>query len=81
MKSYLRGCRHGALSGVSTTRHLTAAQTREKGPWWPNAQWGAGDAAGGSNWITPDKVLKADGARENRAHASSSGMCTSAACR
>jgi hypothetical protein len=38
---------------------MAFAQTREKGPWWPNAQWGAGDAAGGSNWITPDKVLKA----------------------
>jgi hypothetical protein len=38
---------------------MALAQTREKGPWWPNAQWGAGDAAGGSNWITPDKVLKA----------------------
>jgi hypothetical protein len=38
---------------------IAGAQTREKGPWWPNAQWGAGDAAGGSNWITPDKVRKA----------------------
>jgi len=35
------------------------AQTREKGPWWPNAQWGAGDQAGASNWITPAKVLSA----------------------
>ena len=38
---------------------MAFAQTREKGPWWPNAQWGAGDAAGGSNWITPEKVLQA----------------------
>ena len=38
---------------------ITIAQTRESGPWWPNAQWGAADAAGGSNWITPEKVLKA----------------------
>jgi hypothetical protein len=38
---------------------IATAQTREKGPWWPNSQWGASDAAGGSNWITPDKVLKA----------------------
>ena len=37
---------------------ITIAQTRESGPWWPNAQWGAADAAGGSNWITPDKVLR-----------------------
>jgi putative cyclase len=35
------------------------AQTRENGPWWPNAQWGPGDQAGASNWITPDKVLSA----------------------
>jgi hypothetical protein len=38
---------------------MALAQTREKGEWWPNAQWGAGDQAGASNWITPDKVLKA----------------------
>jgi len=38
---------------------ITVAQTREKGPWWPNAQWGAEDAAGGSNWITPEKVVRA----------------------
>lgn len=49
------------LSMVFTTLlpPVVNAQTREKGPWWPNAQWGAADAAGGSNWITPDKVLKA----------------------
>lgn len=35
------------------------AQTRDHGPWWPNAQWGAGDQAGASNWITPRKVLAA----------------------
>lgn len=35
------------------------AQTRSQGPWWPNAQWGADDQAGGSNWITPEKILKA----------------------
>lgn len=35
------------------------AQTRESGPWWPNALWGKGDQAGGSNWITPEKVLEA----------------------
>jgi hypothetical protein len=38
---------------------LASAQTRDQGPWWPHAQWGAADAAGGSNWITPDKVVKA----------------------
>jgi len=35
------------------------AQTREKGPWWPNALWGAEDQAGASNWITPEKIIEA----------------------
>jgi kynurenine formamidase len=35
------------------------AQTREKGPWWPHPTWGAEDQAGGSNWITPEKIVKA----------------------
>ena len=35
-----------------------AAQTRERGPWWPS-RWGPDDQAGASNWITPDKVLAA----------------------
>ena len=35
------------------------AQTREEGPWWPHPIWGAEDQAGGSNWITPDKVSEA----------------------
>lgn len=35
------------------------AQTREKGPWWPHPIWGANDQAGGSNWITPEKILSA----------------------
>ena len=34
-------------------------QTRDAGPWWPHPTWGRGDQAGGSNWITPDKVLEA----------------------
>ncbi len=33
------------------------AQTREEGPWWPHPIWGAGDQAGGSNWITPEKIM------------------------
>jgi kynurenine formamidase len=36
-----------------------AAQTRERGPWWPHPIWGANDRAGGSNWITPEKILSA----------------------
>ena len=34
------------------------AQTREKGPWWPSVH-GAKDQAGASNYITPEKILKA----------------------
>jgi kynurenine formamidase len=35
------------------------AQTKEKGPWWPHPIWGANDQAGGSNWITPEKIMNA----------------------
>lgn len=35
------------------------AQTADEGPWWPHPIWGPGDQAGGSNWITPAKVLEA----------------------
>ena len=34
------------------------AQTPEKGPWWPSAH-GAKDQVGASNYITPEKVVKA----------------------
>ncbi|MBI4888150.1 MAG: cyclase family protein [Acidobacteria bacterium] len=37
---------------------LLAAQTREKGPWWPSPH-GATDQAGNTNYITPEKVMKA----------------------
>ena len=36
-----------------------ASQTREQGPWWPHPIWGPNDRAGGSNWITPEKILAA----------------------
>lgn len=35
------------------------SQTRQSGPWWPNAEWGREDQAGASNRITPEKVLSA----------------------
>lgn len=35
------------------------AQDRESGPWWPHPIWGAEDQAGGSNWITPEKIVEA----------------------
>lgn len=44
---------------ASLTQFSLAAQTQEKGSWWPHPIWGAGDEAGGSNWITPEKVLGA----------------------
>jgi len=34
-------------------------QTREAGPWWPNAEWGPMDQAGASNRITAEKILQA----------------------
>src|SRR5688572_1539066 len=34
------------------------AQTREKGPWWPSPH-GAKDQAGNTNYITPEKIMKA----------------------
>jgi kynurenine formamidase len=35
------------------------AQTKNEGPWWPHKLWGAADQSGGSNWITPEKIVKA----------------------
>ncbi len=34
------------------------AQTREAGPWWPSPH-GAGDQAGASNYVTPQKIMSA----------------------
>jgi kynurenine formamidase len=34
------------------------AQTREAGPWWPSPH-GAGDQAGASNYVTPQKIISA----------------------
>lgn len=41
------------------TMSSSISQTREKGPWWPNVQWGAQDEAGASNWITSEKIMTA----------------------
>ena len=38
---------------------LLRAQKPAQGPWWPHPIWGPEDQAGGSNWITPAKVLEA----------------------
>ena len=52
---------HGLLilSSISIALPSGAnAQTRENGPWWPHPIWGPEDQAGGSNWITPEKILQ-----------------------
>lgn len=36
-----------------------SAQADASGDWWPHPRWGPDDQAGGSNWITPEKVLEA----------------------
>ena len=41
------------LSGMTAS---AVAQTRAQGPWWPHPIWGQDDRAGGSNWITPEKI-------------------------
>lgn len=46
------------LLHAGSPAHLTA-QAEDAGPWWPHPVWGSDDQAGGSNWITPDKVLEA----------------------
>ena len=43
---------------VVATGVTPLAQTREKGPWWPSPHGGQ-DQAGNTNYITPEKILKA----------------------
>ncbi len=49
----------GTVVSLSVVFQSAYAQTRDKGPWWPSAQWGRDDQAGGSNWITPEKIIEA----------------------
>ena len=37
---------------------LTPRVGAQTEPWWPHSIWGEGDQAGGSNWITPEKILE-----------------------
>jgi len=51
----------GLVTAWRTPRARLAAQAPAAAPtptaqWWPS-RWGAGDQAGASNWITPEKVL------------------------
>ncbi len=48
----------GVLIAFTFAGTSLAGQTRAKGRWWPHPIWGAADQAGGSNWITPEKVLQ-----------------------
>lgn len=50
----------GALHGKYASAPLISEAKAQTGtaPWWPS-RWGAGDEAGASNWITPEKVLEA----------------------
>ena len=48
----------GVLIALTFAGSTLAGQTRAKGPWWPHPIWGAADQAGGSNWITPEKILQ-----------------------
>ncbi|HEU5258868.1 MAG TPA: hypothetical protein VFU28_22930, partial [Vicinamibacterales bacterium] len=43
---------------VLATGVTPLAQTREKGPWWPSPHGGQ-DQAGNTNYITPEKIIKA----------------------
>jgi len=46
------------LAAAVATDSVSFAQTRAKGPWWPSPH-GPNDQAGNSNYITPEKILKA----------------------
>jgi kynurenine formamidase len=47
------------LIALTASLDILYGQTRSQGPWWPNKLWGPEDQSGASNWITPEKVLKA----------------------
>ncbi|HEY3061877.1 MAG TPA: cyclase family protein [Chloroflexota bacterium] len=52
----------GALAAAPAAAGAAPAAQAQQTPigpqWWPS-RWGADDEAGASNWMTPDKVLKA----------------------
>src|SRR5918993_915439 len=59
MKRVVRTTSILALMAAVTITPPLFAQTRANGPWWPHPIWGPDDQAGGSNWMTPEKVLEA----------------------
>jgi len=59
MKStFVRCALFVVLAAAVATDSVSFAQTRAKGPWWPSPH-GPNDQAGNSNYITPEKILKA----------------------
>jgi kynurenine formamidase len=44
---------------VAIALATSPADAQNVGPWWPHPIWGEGDQAGGSNWITAEKILDA----------------------
>ena len=56
--TFVRFAMFVALAAAVATDGASFAQTREKGPWWPSPH-GLNDQAGNSNYITPEKILKA----------------------
>jgi hypothetical protein len=46
----------GAVLAALAMIQPLAAQTRERGPWWPSVH-GQSDQAGASNYVTPAKIL------------------------
>ena len=51
--------RTAVLLATAFLSFTATAQTREEGPWWPNAEWGRTDQAGASNRVTPEKIVAA----------------------
>ena len=53
----------GAVAAAALASSVAQAQTTPAAatmtPFWPHPKWGNDDTAGGSNWITPTKVLEA----------------------
>ena len=56
--TFVRFAMFVVLAAAVATAGASFAQTREKGPWWPSPH-GPNDQAGNSNYITPEKILKA----------------------
>lgn len=43
---------------LSVFSGVVSAQAPQDEPWWPHPIWGSEDQAGGSNWITPEKIIE-----------------------